>query len=125
MCPKTISAGLAFVLLAPVHATTGAQGAGAGQREAAVRVAVELKARPLFHAPDKNPYARLFEAPAPAAPQRTVEARAPSARPRVVCGMTIIPADPTIDPGIVVATPQSDGVTYAIRRITPPVCAGK
>src|SRR5262245_40982624 len=37
-------------------------------------------------------------------------------KPRVVCGMTLIPADPSIDPGIVVKVPDLQ-TRYAIRAI--------
>ena len=50
-----------------------------------------------------------------------VERSAPP-RPEVVCGMTVIRADPKVDPKMRVA-PQDNGVQYA-RRVAPPtVCA--
>lgn len=65
-----------------------------------------------------DPFRKLFEvqpdlkaAPPPAA----------AAKPKIVCGMTIIPADPTIDPKMRLA-PKSDGVNYTIRAIDPPIC---
>jgi len=39
----------------------------------------------------------------------------------VVCGMTVIAADPGIDPKIVHPVPE-DAANYKIRRIEPPVC---
>ena len=39
----------------------------------------------------------------------------------VVCGMTVIAADPGIDPKIVHPVPE-DTASYKIRRIEPPVC---
>ncbi len=41
--------------------------------------------------------------------------------PSVVCGMTVIPADSTIDPKIRVA-PSKSGVTFTMRAIQPKVC---
>jgi hypothetical protein len=43
------------------------------------------------------------------------------AKPKLVCGMTIIPADPKIDPKMVIALP-SGGVDYKIRAVDPPIC---
>jgi hypothetical protein len=45
----------------------------------------------------------------------------PTARePFVVCGMTIIPIDPAVDPKMISEVP--DHVDYKIRRIPPPTC---
>jgi hypothetical protein len=41
--------------------------------------------------------------------------------PEVVCGMTLIPADPNIDSAIRHAVPEN-GPTYSIRAINPPDC---
>jgi hypothetical protein len=48
----------------------------------------------------------------------------PSAAPKpsVVCGMTVIPADPAIDPKIRVAPPDN-GVKFAMKVVEPTVCA--
>lgn len=70
-----------------------------------------------------NPYSRLFPVPgveAVAQPQPTPR-RAPAAEPKVVCGMTLIPADPQIDPRFAIPIPQ-DGTRFTIRAIEPPVC---
>ena len=40
--------------------------------------------------------------------------------PRVVCGMTVIPADPSVDPAMVKA-PPGDRV-FIIRSVNPPLC---
>ena len=45
-----------------------------------------------------------------------------SARPSVICGMTVVPADPAIDPKIRVA-PRTNGVTFAMKVVEPTVCA--
>jgi hypothetical protein len=41
--------------------------------------------------------------------------------PQVVCGMTIIPADPSIDPKMILEVPAGS-VDFTIKRIPPPVC---
>jgi hypothetical protein len=49
------------------------------------------------------------------------QARA-AAEPSVICGMTVVPADPRIDPKIRMA-PPANGVTFAMKVIEPTVCA--
>jgi hypothetical protein len=41
---------------------------------------------------------------------------------RIVCGLTVITADPAIDPGFVLPIPE-DQAQHKIRRIEPPVCS--
>jgi len=62
----------------------------------------------------RNPYGKLFEVP-------DLRPTTPSREPKVVCGMTMIPIDPNIDPKIRVA-PQKSDTRYSIRAIPPPVC---
>ena len=45
-----------------------------------------------------------------------------AARPSVICGMTVVPADPAIDPKIRVA-PRDNGVKFAMKVVEPTVCA--
>lgn len=69
-----------------------------------------------------NPYRNLFQPRDLKEVARAQQDREPkSPRPRVVCGMTIIPADPKIDPKMVIERPR-DGVRYTIRAV-PPACA--
>lgn len=68
-----------------------------------------------------NPFRRLFQVPSPQ-PAPSAQAAAPRAdEPRVVCGMTMIPADPNVDPGIAVR-PSADGTRFTIRAVEPPIC---
>lgn len=46
---------------------------------------------------------------------------AASSRPRVVCGMTLVPGDPSIDPGIV-ARDTRPAVTPSMRALEPTIC---
>ena len=73
--------------------------------------------------PQKGPYARLFTAPEiEIQPQRQEPQVQPQPKsPRVVCGMTVIQADPSVDPRMVIPR-VDDGPRHAIRTITPPVC---
>ena len=88
----------------------------------AVVLAVAAPAIAGQHAPNKsNPYRNLFKEQS--ALQKAVQAAAPKAdpKPTVVCGMTIVPADPSIDPKMLVPR-KADGVDYTIRVITPAIC---
>ena len=42
-------------------------------------------------------------------------------RPTAVCGMTLVPADPTVDPRMKVTVPDR-GVAYPMRAVPPTVC---
>ena len=44
-----------------------------------------------------------------------------AARPSVVCGMTLIPADPKIDPRMRVS-PPAGGATFTMRAVQPTIC---
>ena len=76
----------------------------------------------------ETPYQKLFRQPSleQTARQQNVQdalrqAEARSQRPRVVCGMTLLPANPAIDPKMAVE-PRRDDTRYTIRAIEPPVC---
>jgi cell division septation protein DedD len=85
---------------------------------------------PLVAAPAKKPFTNIFVSPrprlnAPQPPEGIVEAVDAESRPRVVCGMTLLPGNPAIDPKLVVrprpSTPTTD---HRIRSMTPTVCGG-
>jgi hypothetical protein len=44
-----------------------------------------------------------------------------AAKPTVVCGMTLIPGDPKVDPGIRRELPEG-GPKFSIRSVDPKVC---
>ena len=44
-----------------------------------------------------------------------------TAKPTVVCGMTLVPADPKVDARMRVPAPDS-GLTFTLRSIQPPMC---
>ena len=67
-----------------------------------------------------NPYGNLFKAQQLL--QQAVADKAGDAKPKVVCGMLIIPADPSLDPKMRITPPQDPNVEYKIRAIDPPVC---
>lgn len=42
-------------------------------------------------------------------------------RPAVICGMTVIPADPKLDPKIALK-PRDNGTKYTLKVVEPTVC---
>ena len=68
-----------------------------------------------------TPFRGLFQTEdLKAAAKKSQEPPAPQ-RPRVVCGMTVIAADPNIDPKMRIE-PKPGHTRYTIRAIAPPVC---
>jgi hypothetical protein len=69
----------------------------------------------------KNPYAKLFEArdALKQAPQQVAQ---DAPKKTLVCGMTMIEADPHFDAKMRVTPPKDANVRYAIRAVDPPVC---
>lgn len=70
----------------------------------------------------KNPYSGLFRS---SRPQSSL-APPPSpsgttGKPEIKCGMTVIQADPSIDPRLAI-TPPSDGTRFTMRAIEPTIC---
>jgi hypothetical protein len=70
----------------------------------------------------KTLFARLF-APSAQQPNDTPSREPPLRqwKPKVVCGMLLIPGDPSVDPGIRVERRDSD-TKFTIRAIEPPIC---
>ena len=82
------------------------------------------KASPLgnLFAPESKPPSPprfLFPTPTPTLNQPPGVRLAPN--PTVVCGLTLIPGDPNVDPGIRREVPE-DGPKYLIRSVDPKVC---
>ena len=79
----------------------------------------------------KNPWANLFtgqlkvDSKRPSPPKASLLGQRPAQRPaqafRVLCGMTLIPADPKIDAGIRHPMPEN-GPKFTIQTIPPPAC---
>ena len=70
----------------------------------------------------KDPYQQLFAARQALENAQQQKAAAESLKPKVVCGMMIVPADPTIDPKMRITPPQNPNLEYKIRVIEPPIC---
>jgi len=54
--------------------------------------------------------------------QRRLQARAPVGPPTVVCGMTVIPADPTVDPKSIKKIPEDKKYRFTMRSVPPGIC---
>jgi hypothetical protein len=56
------------------------------------------------------------------APGDTATRKSQRPNPRVVCGLTVWQVDPDFDAKIRITPPNTEGVDFTIRRITPPPC---
>ena len=65
-----------------------------------------------------KPFTFRVQSPSPAATKKQRESTT-----TVVCGMTIVRADPTIDPGIVKSPPETK--TFTMKTVQPTVCAAR
>ena len=52
----------------------------------------------------------------------SLEAATTMQRPRTVCGLTVWNVDPDLDRRMRLTPPQPPEATFAIRKLTPPVC---
>lgn len=68
-----------------------------------------------------NPYARLFDLREDLK-QAQQDAAKDTPKKHVVCGMTIIEADPFFDQKMKVTPPKDANVRYTIRAVDPAVC---
>lgn len=71
----------------------------------------------LAGSPRKDSFKKLFNV-APAGRSSQPESRT---KPKVVCGMTVIPVDPSIDPRIRVDVAKAE-TKFTIRAVQPPIC---
>ena len=85
--------------------------------------------------PQANPFGNLFAPPSkpPSPPRFLFPTPTPTPtlkqspdvhlapRPTVVCGLTLIPADPNVDPDIRHEVPE-DGPRFLIRSVDPKLC---
>ena len=69
-----------------------------------------------------NPYAKLFDAREALKQAVRTEAQKLEPKSKIVCGMTIIEADPYFDQKMKVTPPKDGNVRYTIRAIDPAVC---
>ncbi len=69
-----------------------------------------------------NPYRKLFDARESLRQAVAQQTAKPGPKTKVVCGMTIVEADPSLDPKMAVTPPQDQNLTYTIRAVEPPRC---
>jgi hypothetical protein len=75
--------------------------------------------------PQKDPYRKLFVDPAPKTVPYVTDLRQETRqKPFVVCGILIVPTDPSIDPKIRVGPPDR-GVEHKLRTVMPPICRSR
>jgi hypothetical protein len=98
---------LMLATASPVFATQSIPAAGARARFGALRPS------------QSNPYRKLFEPPKSVG--AATQNRAADTRRKVVCGMTVVQADRSIDPKMP-RTPPSNTGEYTLRVIDPPIC---
>jgi len=100
-----------------------------------MRVGVSLVVLLVIAAPavaqEFKPQANFFAQQKKAAPRPQVDWNwrppadgTPAPKPTVVCGMTLVPADPKVDSRIRVAAPDSR-VSYTLRTVQPEICKTK
>jgi hypothetical protein len=70
---------------------------------------------------DSRAFKGLFNVPTPSVERGPLPARPSLPAPRTVCGMRLIPGDPSVDPGIF-APPGRPTDQHHIRSIAPPIC---
>ena len=62
----------------------------------------------------------VFRTPTPPPPEK----KQADSRSEVICGMTIVHPDATIDPGIVKSVPDTK-TTFTLKTVQPSVCAAR
>lgn len=107
-----VSMGL-FIGVLPVSAGQASVNPQATSRLGALRPA--QRANP-------NPYAKLFDAREALKQAVRAEAQKLEPKSKIVCGMTIIEADPYFDQRMKVTAPKDGNVRYVIRAVDPAVC---
>ena len=75
----------------------------------------------------KDPYAKVFQTLQDDKARQDLRDVTPSrwpnaARPRVVCGMVVVPVKPSADPKMVVQPKPGAKPEYSIRKIAPQIC---
>lgn len=88
-----------------------------------LRIAPKESMRSPQVAARRNPYSRLFGEPQQPSPHLPAAGApvATSTTPVVKCGMTMIPGDPNVDPGITARTSPSNGQAHS-RVVEPTLC---
>jgi hypothetical protein len=72
--------------------------------------------------PSKQPFTNIFVTPGEELSRSRPVADSGNAQPRIVCGMTLVPARPELDPKMVAQGPPQPTIEYKARAIRPRVC---
>jgi len=91
-------------------------------RQASVNPQATSRLGALRPAQKANPYAKLFDAREALKQAVRSEAQKLEPKSKVVCGMTIIEADPFFDQKMRIAPDRDANVKYTIRAADPPIC---
>ena len=86
---------------------------------------LRLSPESLFEAPQSVQLEGLARAALRRAQQKqslTSKSESSSQKPRVVCGMMVVPADPKIDAAIRHPIPEGDASKFTLKIVTPPAC---
>lgn len=109
--------------------TLGAAGAQVpAVQELAAQPAPKSETNPWLVPPGKDLFGNIFIGPPrqdrriPGHPQIWDMTRSTDARPRIVCGMIVVPVTPDADPKIVVSPKPDSNVQYKMRVVSPRVC---
>ena len=111
-----ITAMVAFVALVPIGPASSAAQQPANGAPPSVHAFGSL-----FVPPSKPPSAPRFLFPTPPPALNRPQDAAGTSKPAVVCGLTLIPGDPDVDPAIGRDVPR-DGPRFSIRSVVPKVC---
>jgi hypothetical protein len=104
-----------FMGLVPAHASMHGQ---QGREVSGPRATPQPS--PSLAAPSKNPFSGIFVVPE--VPRTLAQPLRSTEKPRVVCGMVVVPTNPNLDPKMIVDLPPKPDVEYKIRVLTPKVC---
>jgi len=94
-------------------------------RQASVNPQATSRLGALRPAQKANPYTKLFDAREALKQAVRSEAQKLEPKSKVVCGMTIIEADPYFDQKMKVTPPKAGNVRYVIRAVDPAVCSSQ
>jgi len=72
-----------------------------------------------------KPYRKLFAPEAPARQALPPAAQQPAPKRRVVCGLTVVEVDKSIDPKMVREFKDANRPRPTIRAVDPPLCVGR
>jgi hypothetical protein len=99
------------------------------QEPATVQPVVESATKTWLVPPGKDPFSNITFIPLPTgrnmtSPQGrdTIGRLSDDARPRIVCGMTVVPVNPDVDSKMVMTPKPDSKVEYKMRTVSPRVC---